>query len=167
MSKTLKPRSYQSEALDSINEALKGHTIVGVKGRPRATDLRNGRPSISVSDRGLPRRFTVARIVCETFHGPCPDRMQAAHEDGDVLNSRADNLSWKTPKENSADRDRHGTTARGERQGAARLTEDQVREMRTLHAAGTHSMSALAGLFGVAKGTVSWVVSRRSWAHIA
>lgn len=48
-------------------------------------------------------------MVCETFHGPRPPGAQAAHGDGDPSNNAADNLSWKTPKGNAADRVRHGT----------------------------------------------------------
>lgn len=144
--------------------------VFGPSGRELRPMTWNDRPGVTVPNTwggaSRQRRYLVAWMVCETFYGPRPEGMEAAHEDGDVSNSRADNLSWKTCLENAADRERHGKTARGERQGAARLTEGQVREMRSLHASGAHSMSELAARYGVAKGTVAWAISRRSWAHV-
>lgn len=48
-------------------------------------------------------------LVCTAFHGPRPEGKEVAHEDGDPLNNRADNLSWKTHAENQLDIRRHGT----------------------------------------------------------
>jgi hypothetical protein len=48
-------------------------------------------------------------LVLEAFVGPRPDGMQAAHENGKAGDDRLENLSWKTPLENAADKIRHGT----------------------------------------------------------
>lgn len=59
------------------------------------------------------------RLVCEAFNGPQPEgRPHCAHRDGDSANNTPKNLYWATPAENSADRERHGRTARGDRSGA-------------------------------------------------
>lgn len=61
----------------------------------------------------------VHRLVCEAFHGPRPEGKQCvAHRDGDTENNRPHNVYWATYLENAADRDRHGTTAKGESSGA-------------------------------------------------
>lgn len=54
--------------------------------------------------------------------------------------------------------------ARGERVSTARLTEHQVREIRS---ATGKSLNALAREFGVAKKTVLSVRQRKTWAHVA
>jgi hypothetical protein len=61
-------------------------------------------------DTGTQRRVLVNRLVCEAFHGPPPSPAhQAAHENGHNQENYADNLSWKTPKENDLDKIRHGS----------------------------------------------------------
>jgi len=88
----------------------------------------------------------VHRMVAEAFHGPRPSPAhEVRHLDGDRANNRPSNLAWGTRQENAADRDLHGTTARGRRNGAytkpervrrgdnngrAILTTAQVREVR-------------------------------------
>ena len=69
-------------------------------------------------------------LVLEAFVGLCPAGMEACHCDGNSGNAALSNLRWGTPVENAADRCRHGTQALGVRHGNARLTEDQVREIR-------------------------------------
>jgi hypothetical protein len=58
---------------------------------------------------GTCRTRTVHRLVCEAFHGPCPDSYEACHNDGNPLNNHADNLRWDSHSENMLDRTRHGT----------------------------------------------------------
>jgi CENP-B N-terminal DNA-binding domain len=55
---------------------------------------------------------------------------------------------------------------RGEGQGAHKLTEDKVLEIRRLYEARLFSQDELAKMFGVCQKTVSKVVARESWRHI-
>jgi hypothetical protein len=49
-------------------------------------------------------------LILEAHAGPAPtERHEAAHEDGNTSNNKIENLAWKTPKENSADKYVHGT----------------------------------------------------------
>lgn len=58
-------------------------------------------------------------------------------------------------------------TARGERVGGAKLTEDQVREVRALYAAGNHSHSQIAAMFGVKREAISVITRGGNWKHVA
>lgn len=152
-------------------------TIIGPRGRKLKPQLIGpaGRkyPAIGVHTLGTSRtasgrtkKWKVATIVCETFHGPRPEGYHAAHEDGDVLNSRADNLSWKTPRENAGDKVRHNTTpARGTDCNLSRLTESQVVEIRRRRAAGETTL-ALAAAFGTTSSTISKIANRQTWGHL-
>ena len=60
---------------------------------------------------------------------------------------------------------RHGGTARGEAHGNAKLTEEQVREIRSLR--GIVSQRRLAIRFGVAHGQINNIQHGRGWAHLA
>lgn len=47
------------------------------------------------------KTYKVARLVCEAFHGECPqDKPVCMHLDENSANNRSDNLSWGSQKEN-------------------------------------------------------------------
>lgn len=58
---------------------------------------------------GRPTAHVAHRLVLTAFVGPCPDGMQACHNDGDKSNNRLSNLRWDTPSSNTLDLVRHGT----------------------------------------------------------
>lgn len=58
----------------------------------------------------------VAGLVSAAFIGPRPADKYTCHNDGIVTNDRADNLRYDTPKNNTADMEKHGTLLFGERQ---------------------------------------------------
>lgn len=74
-----------------------------------------------------------------------------------------------TQADNIADMDRKGRgrrpSVRGERAGLAKLTDEQVMELRALYAAGARQVD-LAARFGVRQSTVSSIVRRATWSHI-
>jgi hypothetical protein len=112
----------------------------------------------------------IARLVCEAFHGRCPPGHECAHLDGNKNNNSADNLSWVTRSENQRHSIAHGThfrppAPRGEKQAHAKLTEQQVREMRVKAAAGV-SRRALAREYGVSLVQTQRVVTKEDWAHV-
>jgi DNA-binding CsgD family transcriptional regulator len=55
---------------------------------------------------------------------------------------------------------------RGERNGNARLTAVQVREIRKIAASGTMTYTEIAQMFRIARSTVHQIISGRSWRHI-
>lgn len=104
------------------------------------------------------KQYRVNVVVCETFHGPRPDGMQAAHLDGDKRNNAASNLAWKTPTENAADKIAHGTHG-------WKLTEDAVRQIRLDRESGVKVVD-LAARYSVSVTTVRHIVSGRTWGHV-
>lgn len=108
----------------------------------------------------------VHRLVLEAFVGPCPKGMLCRHGDDNPLNNNVSNLSWGTPKENQRDRRRNGTTCEGMKSVGAKLTDDQVREIRRIYKNGGITHKTLAGMFGMSKGQITSIISRRCWAHI-
>lgn len=69
---------------------------------------------------------------------------------------------------NAADRDRKGRarTPRGSSHGAAKLTEEVVRELRTRHNDGRETCTALAAEIGLSQSVVSEAVRGVTWGHV-
>lgn len=117
--------------------------------------------------RGLLNTCLVSRLVCMEVNGPPPSsKSEAAHTCGDghggCINPR--HLEWKTSKQNKDDQIIHGTRNKGERNGHARLTVSQVRQIRSLVKA--HPQRAVADMFGVDQSHVSNIVRGKQWRHV-
>lgn len=115
---------------------------------------------------GDPERFLTHRLILEAFVGPCPDGMEACHNNGIKADNRIDNLRWDTHEGNSRDKIRHGTQQRGEKHPIAKLTDQDVINIREEYRSGRKGVNQIARDFGVSSGTVSMIVQRKSWAHI-
>jgi hypothetical protein len=141
-------------------------SIIGPRGKPRKLCLVKGYYGFTAWWEGKVKTFLVHQVVCEAFHGAKPTaEHEVRHIDGDQLNNHATNLCWGTKAENAADRARHGTLLRGERHPISKLTEQQVREIRTRYAAG-ESQVKLGPVYGVDRTTIRSVVNRKNWKHI-
>ena len=57
---------------------------------------------------GVSRKFLVHRLVLEAFVGPCPENMEACHNNGMPGDNHVPNLRWDTNEANKADIIRHG-----------------------------------------------------------
>ena len=90
----------------------------------------------------------VHRLVCIVFYGPCPADMEARHLNGVRSDNSASNLRWRTRKENSDDKIRHGTLCTKEQHGRAKITEHQAKRIRQRCAAGESQVS-VASDFGI------------------
>ena len=104
------------------------------------------------------------RLVLETFVGPCPSGLLCRHLNGNRLDNRLCNLIWGTPKENAMDMIRHGNSVRGERNPLARLTRKDVIKIRQPR--GLKRYADIARDFGIAKSTVTHIMTKRNWSWV-
>ncbi|WP_367647038.1 HNH endonuclease [Achromobacter deleyi] len=105
------------------------------------------------------------RVVCWLFHGaPSGGKTDAAHSCGNRLCVNPRHLSWKTHRENEADKVAHGTIIRGEACNLTSLTESDVLEIRNLK--GLKTQVEIAAQFGTTQQTVSKIQSRKRWAWL-
>lgn len=111
------------------------------------------------------RQVGVGRLVLEAFVGPCPEGMECCHNDGDRLNNHLENLRWDTHTANVEDSRKHGTMTRGEASPNAKLTDEKVKEIRSLHTRG-YCMSDLVSVYNVSRSTIQAVVEGRVWKHV-
>lgn len=128
--------------------------------------VRRGRDKrLSISLRPSHRQIYLSRLVLLAFVGPCPENMEACHNDGNMDNNAIQNLRWDTKVNNNADKLIHGTHNKGSRHGMAKLTEESVRSIRENHAQGASKYS-LAKQHGVSFATITFIVRRVTWLHV-
>lgn len=138
------------------------------KGRMLRTTPTNGYPCVKL---GTPESGQATRpvhqLVMAAFAGPCPPGQEVRHLNDVKTDCHwPENLAYGTKKENFADRIPNGRTNRGERNGHARLTWEQVREIRA-RADGGESHRLLAADFGVTFQNIHCVVRNKSWVEQA
>lgn len=111
----------------------------------------------------------IARAVAETFLGlPPSDEHQAFHIDGDPSNNRVGNLEWVTADEMRERQRQRGTLAIGSGNGAATLSDVDVRAIRASYRQDSSRgrQRALAREYGVSFQTINNIVRRASWTHV-
>lgn len=141
------------------------------------------------------RKTYAHRLCYELHHGPIPPGYQVMHKCDTPLCVRPDHLTVGTPGDNTRDAmrkgrlatgdrhglrlhperiprgERHGTKthpesiSRGEDRPAAKLTEEQVREIRWLSDLG-ETRTLLAKRYGVTPTVIRRIAQRRSWKHV-
>ncbi len=110
--------------------------------------------TVNLCHASVQKTFRINRLICEVFHGPPPfPKAEAAHEDGQRANNCAHNLAWKGRQENMDDQIRHGTRRTGEKHWNAKLTQDDVTQIRRLRADGV-SLRKLGAMFHISSGHV-------------
>ncbi len=105
-------------------------------------------------------------LVLTYFKGPRPQGYEARHLDGNKSNNKVSNLEWGTVEENTRDRFRHGTTNRGEKCGTAKLTEDDVHDIRRLVKTTTLRLRQIGKMFNVRESAISRIMSGVRWSHL-
>ena len=147
--------------------------------------------SLTLYRKRKPYFALVHRLVCSAFLGPAPTpRHQVAHSDGNGQHNHKDNLRWATSVENEADKSAHGTnlagrsswvplerrprgerhgrrtkpgaTARGERIGTAKLTNEKIAAIRL----DSRSRKKIATEYGITVTMVGYIQRGISWAHV-
>ncbi len=108
----------------------------------------------------------IHRLVLLTFRGPPPDGFQAAHENGNPLDNRLENLKWKSPQDNQRDKIIHGTTYNpiGAKNSMSKLTEEDVEDIHNRVERG-ESRRSIAESHGVNRYYISRIVSGERWPH--
>lgn len=112
-----------------------------------------------------PSRY-VHRRVCEAVNGPPPTPAhQAAHNcgRGEAGCVAKRHVEWKTQSENEADKIVHGTHARGERHGNAKITLPDVLFIRQ----SSEPQHVLAKRFDVTVSYISELQRELKWSWIA
>lgn len=121
---------------------------------------------VNLSYSGRRHRWGVSRLVLTVFVGPCPVGLECCHEDGNPTNNAVENLRWDTRQSNVDDKKRHGTMCLGENVGNAKLKDSDIEPIRRRYSEG-ETMIQIARDYGVRYQTISRIVKRQGWLHVA
>ncbi len=110
------------------------------------------------------KAYLLHRLVADAFIKNPKKKPFINHKNGIKTDNRVCNLEWVTRAENASHASRTGLVARGERQGAAKLTEKDVLQIRAWPSG--YLQRDIAKKYGVAQQTISKIKSNFSWRHI-
>ncbi len=146
----------------------KSGQVYGPKGLLKSWLTKGGYPFVQVQIKGKPTTRVIHRLLLITFVGPPPTaNHHAAHKNGDSQDNRLENLAWKTPIENAADKKLHGTEydRKGSKNYQAKLSEQDVLSIRQLRKQGA-TLQSLADLYKVDKSLIWQITTGKGWKHL-
>lgn len=115
--------------------------------------------------RGRGTKSYAHRVAYELAYGPIPDGLFVCHR-CDVRNCcQPLHLFLGTNADNTADKVNKGRHKKGEQMHSAKITAEQVREIRRRYAAGGVTLQELNDEYGLSS-QASAIVSRRTWKHV-
>lgn len=117
-----------------------------------------GKIHVSGEARQSRRSAWAHRVSWELANGPIPGGLFVCHQCDNPSCVRPDHLFLGTNDDNMQDAKRKGRNAKGERHGMAKLSDEDVREIRRRSAAGD-TAAALGARFGVHPPAISRVLT--------
>jgi hypothetical protein len=114
------------------------------------------------------KRALTHRVSYELLHGPIPEGMLILHSCDNPPCCNPAHLRVGTTRDNIADSKGRGRAnrARGVDAGQVKLTEADVKSIRSAYTPGIITMQAIAAQYGVSYSAVHGVISRATWKHI-
>ena len=163
-------RAFCLEIMQEVWKAIPGYEgryEVSDQGRVRSINKLLVLSSVSGGYKGVSlgknNSKLVHRLVALAFIGAPPaGKRLVLHGNGDRVDNRLTNLRYGDHNDNAADAKLHGTQVKGDRQHAAKLTTEQVQEIR----ASNDAYLVLAKKFAVTSACISAVVKRKNWRHV-
>lgn len=104
------------------------------------------------------------RVAYALAYGPIPDGLQVCHRCDNPRCVRPGHLFLGTAQDNANDMVAKGSSARlnGERNGAARLSQQDVEAIRS----DASTYGQLAKRFGVSPSAIGFIKRRQRWTHV-
>ena len=130
----------------------------------------DGYLQVGLYGRGKRTNHKVAHLVADAFlPAKGPTDTVVRHLNDIKTDNRAENLARGTYSDNTQDAIRNGKhrATKGSAHYRAKLNDDKVEEVRRLYATGKFTQRELGLRFGVDRRTISQIVNRLRWKHVA
>lgn len=115
------------------------------------------------------RTIQLAHRFSYVIHkGPIPEGSCALHVCDNPACVNPDHLYLGDQRQNNIDRDvrKRQKTKRGKEHKLAKLTDDDVRQIRLLHEPRVFATRRLAKIFGVSQRKIMDIIQNKSWKHL-
>lgn len=130
-------------------------------------NIRNGYYYITLTDiDGKRSKKYVHRIIAQAFIDNPNDKKEVNHIDCNKLNNNIMNLEWSTRKENLQHSYDNGLKREHEKHGMAKLTKNEVLQIRKLYKSKEYSYSQLSKMYNVSMSCISMIVTNRNWRNL-
>lgn len=144
--------------------------FIGARGELKQRLNRDGYCEVTVGKDNNRATVRVHRIVAKLFvKGESKEKNEVNHIDMNRANPRADNLEWVSHHENvlhSAKHGRYKESTTGANNGRARLTDEDVIDIRMLFDNGIMTQKELAKAYQVGWSTIHNICFRFTWTHL-
>ena len=160
------------EGLYAIDELGNVYSLIQNASRRKRElkpEIKNGYLSVNLYKNGKCKHAYIHRLVAETFIDNSDLLPVVNHKDGNKQNNNVSNLEWCKQKENINHSWELGLQkSHGENHHSAKLTVNQVKEIRKLYVKGSKEFGtvALAKKYNVTQGTIWNVVTGKRWKEV-
>lgn len=107
----------------------------------------------------------VHSLIASAFIGKRPDGYEINHKDGNKSNNSVENLEYVTKQQNREHAKRLNLYAFGERVNTAKLSPEQVREIRAKFP--NLSQGKLSKIYGINQAHISRIIRREAWVSVS
>lgn len=157
---------YEVSSCGDIRSVMRGRGAVFGRIR-KLSDHAMGYKSVSLWKAGKGRTHLVHRLVAEAFLGPVPKYCEVNHKNGDKTDNRVENLEYVTRPHNIQHAMATGLmNIVGTDNPSAKLTENQVRQIKERHMPGKYGYKRLAAEFGVTWEAIRNIIKGRAWDYV-
>lgn len=158
---------YEVSNLGRVKSLLAANNVKRIHIKPqRLTSGKRGKYlRVNLYKDGHHLTVCVHKVVAEAFVGPCPVGLTVNHKDTIKTHNYDTNLEYITGVNNTAHSVANRLHAYGERNGKAKLTDNDIPMIRH-RAKGGESAYRIAKDYMMSEVAISDVITRKHWRHI-
>ena len=132
-------------------------------------EQKDGYQQVELYENGESKRITVHRLVANHFLEKTEGKDEIDHINNDKTDNRAKNLRWVTRGENVRNAFEEGLykSRKGKNSNTAKLTEEEVVEIRKIYENTEKTQYDLADIYGVSQVQIGRIVRRETWTNLS
>jgi hypothetical protein len=156
--------------IETVSRKVKNNNYKGVRiSKKRILQpflMKNNYYAIKLCVNGVNKKFYLHRLIAQAFIPNPKNKREINHIDGNKQNNNILNLEWVDRKENITHALMTGLLKTGEQCPWHKLTEKQVKKIRSEYIPFINGYKNLGKKYGVSWQTIVSIIKNKSWKHI-